>query len=63
MHQIEFDGSAPSPAAPWKVTTDDGAEFHAATELDAAERLTAWIEARQARDSQPASLPAGARVF
>jgi hypothetical protein len=48
------------PRRPWKVTADDGAEFHAATELEAAERLADWIAARQARDDGlPLSLPPG----
>jgi hypothetical protein len=57
MHSIEYDGAAP---APWKVTTDDGAEWHAATEIEAAVELAGFILQRhQAEQSLPA-LPEGA---
>ena len=38
MHTIEYDG-----AAPWKITTDDGGEWHAATEVEAAVELAEWV--------------------
>jgi hypothetical protein len=62
MHTIEFDGSAPNPGALWKVTTDDGAQWHAATEPGAAEQLREWIERRQAQDERAGFLllPPGA---
>jgi hypothetical protein len=54
MHTIEFDGAEP---APWKVTTDDGEQWHAVTETDAATLLLHWIIQRQQTIQ---SLPEGA---
>jgi hypothetical protein len=55
MHTIEYDGA--NPAAPWKITTDDGAEWHAATEAEAAIELAEFIIERD--QAQPV-LPEGA---
>ena len=57
MHTIEYDG-----AAPWKITTDDRAESHAATEVEAAVELAEWVIRRQqAEQAQPEpALPEGA---
>jgi hypothetical protein len=33
MHTIEYDGAAP---APWKITTDDGTEWHPMYDMPAA---------------------------
>ena len=60
MHTIEYDGA--NPAAPWKITTDDGAEWHAATEVEAAVELAEWVIRRQQAEQalpEPA-LPEGA---
>jgi hypothetical protein len=57
MHTIEYDGAAPNPAASWKITTDDGAVWHAATEIEAAMELAEFIIERD--QAQPA-LPEGA---
>jgi hypothetical protein len=53
MHTIEYDGAAP---APWKITADDGNEWHAATDAEAAIELAAYIIGReqQARPAVPA---------
>ena len=60
MHTIEYDGA--NPAAPWKITTDDRAESHAATEVEAAVELAEWVIRRQQAEQalpEPA-LPEGA---
>jgi hypothetical protein len=59
MHTIEYDGAAP---APWKIITDDGAEWHAETETEAAVELAEWVIRRQQAEqalTEPA-LPEGA---
>ena len=43
MHSIEYDGAGP---ALWKVTTDDGVEWHAASEIEAAVELAEFITQR-----------------
>jgi hypothetical protein len=53
MHTIEYDGAAPTP---WKITTDDGEQWHAATEAEAAIELAAFIIDRD--QAQP-ELPEG----
>jgi hypothetical protein len=50
MHTIEYDGA--NQAAPRKITTDDGCEWHATSEKRAAAQLLAWIIQRQALDGQ-----------
>jgi hypothetical protein len=56
VHSIEYDGASP---APWKITADDGTEWHAETEADAALELAAFIiERHQAGQSLP-ELPEG----
>ena len=50
MHVIEYDGA--NQAAPWKITTDSGEQWHATSEARAAAQLLARIIQRQALDSQ-----------
>ncbi len=57
MHTIEFDGASP---APWKVTTDDGAEWHAAMDTEAALELAAYIIGRDQQAQPVPALPEGA---
>jgi hypothetical protein len=59
MHSIEYTGAAPNP---WRVTTDDGVEWDAATDAEAAIELAAYIIGRSEREAQPAepALPEGA---
>jgi hypothetical protein len=58
MHTIEYDGA--NPAAPWKITTDDGCTWHSETEAEAALELAEFIiERAQALRALPA-LPDGA---
>ena len=57
MHSIEYTGASP---APWKITTDDGTEWNAATELEAVATLAEFVlERHQAEHALPA-LPGGA---
>jgi hypothetical protein len=57
VHSIEYDGAGP---ALWKVTTDDGVEWHAASEIEAAVELAEFITQRaQLMEALPA-LPEGA---
>jgi len=58
MHTIEYDGASP---APWKVTTDDGTGWHAATDAEAAIELAAYIIGRE-QQAVPA-LPEGAMII
>jgi hypothetical protein len=44
MHTIEYDGAEP---APWKITADDGTEWHAANEIEAAVELAGFIISRE----------------
>jgi hypothetical protein len=55
MHSIEYTGAAPNP---WRVTTDDGVEWHAATEAEAAIELAAFIIGRDQAQPEP-ELPEG----
>ena len=59
MHTIEYDGAAPDP---WKITADDGTEWHAPTELDAVAGLAEFVlERHQAEKALPVpALPEGA---
>ena len=54
MQTIEFDGAEPTP---WKITADDGTEWHAASEIEAAVELAEFIISRE--QAMPA-LPEGA---
>ena len=57
MHAIEYTGASP---APWKITTHDGTEWNAATELEAVATLAEFVlERHQAEHALPA-LPGGA---
>ena len=56
MHSIEYTGASP---APWKITTHDGTEWNAATELEAVATLAEFgLERHQAEQALPA-LPGG----
>ena len=56
MHSIEYTGASP---APWKITTHDGTEWNAATELEAVATLAEFVlERHQAEQALPA-LPGG----
>jgi hypothetical protein len=57
MHSIEYTGAAP---APWKVTTDDGAEWHATSELEAMAGLAEFILQRHQAEQTLPALPEGA---
>jgi hypothetical protein len=65
MHVIEYDGA--NQAAPWKITTDSGEQWHATSEARAAAQLLAWIIQRQALDGQVQdegqALPEGAVII
>jgi hypothetical protein len=56
MHSIECDGAAPDS---WLVRTDDGTEWHAATEADAAIELAAFIIGRNQAEQSLPELPEG----
>jgi hypothetical protein len=57
VHSIEYDGANPS--APWKVTTDDGQEWHAPTEGEAALSLAAFVLGRDQDQPDEPALPEG----
>lgn len=57
MHSIEYDGASP---APWKITTDDGLEWHAASEIEAAVELAEFIISREQAIPDVPALPEGA---
>lgn len=57
MHKIEFDLGAPNRLAPWKVTTSDGAEWHAPDERSAVTGLGVYIRHRQYKNGLTAEAP------
>jgi hypothetical protein len=59
MHTIEYAGAEP---APWKITTDDGCTWYAASEIEAAVELAEFIIGREQAMPMPA-LPEGAVII
>ena len=60
MHTIEYTGAAP---APWKITTDDGTEWHAASELEAVAGLAEFVLERHQAEQALSALPEGAVII
>ena len=60
MHSVEYNGASP---ALWKITTDDGTEWHAPTELETVATLAEFVldrhRADQALPEPEPALPEG----